>query len=356
MIRMLSAGESHGTGISVIIDGMPAGLKIKLDFINNELLRRQAGYGRSVRMKIEFDCAEIISGIRCQQTIGSPIGIFVRNQDYRAEEFMNSLHRNNRFVSVPRPGHADLAGFLKYGLSDIQDVIERASARETVARVAAGAIFKLFLNEFSITIGSRMISVGLAKGQSNMKKIIDETRAKGDTLGGVVEVFADNVCPGLGSYTQFDKRLDARIGMVMLSIPSVKGVEIGDAIRDSYCFGSEVQDQIFYDKKNGLYRKTNHAGGIEGGVSNGAKIVIRLYVKPIPTLRNPLTSVDLRTKEKVFAPSPRADVCAVESVGVIAESMLAYVLADTFCEKFGSDNLDDIKAVYKQYIKRIKNV
>ncbi|MEO0094368.1 MAG: chorismate synthase [candidate division WOR-3 bacterium] len=352
MIRVLSAGESHGQGISVIIDGLPAGLIISIDSVNKELARRRSGLGRSERMKNEKDDFEILSGIRNGKTIGSPVTMFVKNEDYRKEEFMIKKDK----VCIPRPGHADLAGSLKFGFSDIQNVAERASARETVARVCAGAVFKTFLKEFNIRVSSKVIAIGIARDKNQMKKLIEGVRRNGDSLGGIVEVYADNVFPGLGSYTQFDKRLDARIGLAMFSIPSVKGVEIGEAIKGSTMFGSEFHDEIYYNPQKGIYRKTNNAGGIEGGVSNGERIVIRLYVKPIPTLQNPLKSIDLTTKKTTRAPNPRADVCVVESIGVIAESMLAYVLADAICEKFGSDTLKDIKNGYRLYLKRIKNV
>ncbi len=347
MIRFLTAGESHGRGVSVIIDGIPAGLRIESAYINSELKRRQAGYGRSERMNLESDTIEILSGVRNNKTIGAPIHIFVRNRDFRTND------KNQEPVVTPRPGHADLPGVLKYGFTDIQDVIERASARETVARVCAGAIFKLFLKEFNILISSRLISVGGVAKKRGVRHIIEQARKEGDTLGGVVMVNADNVVPGLGSYTQFDKRLDARIGMVMLSIPSVKAIEIGDAIRNASRYGSRVHDEIYFDRRRHFFRKTNHAGGIEGGVTNGERIVVTLYVKPVPTLQKPLKTVDIKTLMPAVAHRTRADVCVVESVGVIGESMLAYTLADAVCEKFGSDSLNDIKKNYRQYLKRI---
>lgn len=347
MIRILSGGESHGPGISIIIDGMPAGLRVSSDYINSELLRRRCASGRSKRMEFEKDSVEILSGLRNGKTIGSPITLYIKNIDYRRKESV---------MTIPRPGHADLGGLLKFGFSDICDVSERASARETVARVGAGAIFKTFLKEFGIKIISRIIAIGKARDKDGMGMIIKKAEKKGDTLGGIVEVYADNVCAGLGSYTQFDKRLDGRIGLAMLSIPSVKGIEIGEAIKGSVAFGSEFHDEIYYSPQRGIYRKTNNAGGIEGGMSNGERIVVRLYIKPIPTLHNPMRTVDLKTKKATRAPNPRADVCVVESVGVIAESMLAYILCDAICEKFGCDRLSDIKRGYNSYLKRIKDV
>ncbi|MEO0128894.1 MAG: chorismate synthase [candidate division WOR-3 bacterium] len=355
MVRILTAGESHGPGLTAIIEGMPAGIRIEVDFINKELKRRQSGMGRSERMKIENDEIEIISGVKNGKTIGSPITLFIRNTDYRKAHFLLEK-KKDRGITIPRPGHADLPGLLKFGLFDIQDVLERASARETAMRVAAGAVFKIFLNEFEINIGSRVVSIGSAKKKNQFLNLIRRAQKIGETLGGIVEVYADNVCPGLGSYTQFDKRLDALIGLAMLSIPSVKGIEIGEAIKSTFIFGSKFHDEIFFSKNNGFYRRTNNAGGIEGGVSNGERILIRLYAKPIPTLGNPLYSVDIKTQKRTLAPKPRADVCVVESICVIAEAMLAYVIASAICEKFGSDCLADIKKNYRFYQKRIKNV
>lgn len=354
MLRMLTSGESHNKGISVIIDGMPAGLRISVDLINRELRRRQLGDGRSERMVIECDCVEILSGIRKGKTIGSPIHLFVKNRDYRPEYFeMKSL---KSFITAPRPGHADLTGALKFGFTDIRDVLERASARETVARVCAGAVFKIFLSEFDISITSRIIAVGNAKTEGEICKIIKRAEAKGDTLGGVAEIYGDNVPLGLGTYTQFNRRLDARIGLAMLSIPSVKGIEIGDAFKNALKFGSDVHDEIYYNKEKTFYRKTNRAGGIEGGMSNGERIIVRLYAKPIPTLRKPLSSIDLMKKKSAPAYTTRSDVCVVHAVAVIGEAMLSYVIADTLCEKFGNDNLMDIKNAYRHYQERIQNV
>ncbi len=355
MIRLLTAGESHGPGISVIIDGFPSGLKIDPDFIKRELKRRRTGMGRSLRMEIEGDRVETIAGVKNGMTTGSPIALFIENVDYRNGEFLNRQNRTTR-ITIPRPGHADLPGLLKFGLSDIQDVSERASARETVSRVAAGAIFKLFLKEFGINIDSKVISIGPARKRIQMTLIIKKARELGDTIGGIVEVYGYDVCPGLGSYTQFDKRLDAMIGMAMFSIPSVKCVEIGEGIKSASRFGSEIHDKIFFNRNRGFYRKTNNAGGIEGGMSNGERIIIRLYVKPIPTLQRPISSIDITTKKRSFAPTPRSDVCVVESIGVIGESMLAYVLTLALCEKFGGDCLVDIKKSYQAYLRRIRNV
>ncbi len=380
MIRLLTSGESHGKGISAIIEGLPANIPIDIAFINNELIRRQKGYGRGKRMKIEHDKVQILAGLRYGKTIGSPINLFITNKDYKNWKDIMQIEPGKESIGItsPRPGHADLSGILKYNFRDIRNVIERASARETAIRVAAGAIFKLFLKDFGITFYSRTISVGKINSieinrkyeelddtplrcsdpvkEKQMMKLIDEAKNKKDTVGGITEVVAKGVCPGLGSYSQYDKKLDARIALAMLSIPSVKGIEIGKAFENSKKFGSTVHDEIFYNTEKGFYRKTNRAGGIEGGISNGEDIIINLAIKPIPTLGKPLHSVDILTKEKRLAQKERADICVVPAVGVIAEAMLAYVISCAFLEKFGNDNMDDIKSNYNLYINRIKNV
>ncbi|MEJ2567774.1 MAG: chorismate synthase, partial [candidate division WOR-3 bacterium] len=331
-------------------------------------------------MKIETDEAEILSGIRFGETIGSPISIQIKNKDFENWKDIMKITEGStdKTISSPRPGHADLPGFLKYGRNDIRDILERASARETAARVAAGAIFKLFLAEFGINIYSHTISIGKISIKKTLKsfdkiensplrcgdpdaekkmiKIIDEAKKKGDSLGGVSEIIAQGVCTGIGSHVHFDRRLDACIASAMISIPAVKGMEIGEGIENAAKFGSKVQDEVFYSEKKGFYRSTNRAGGIEGGMSNGEEIVTRIYLKPIPTLYFPLKSVDIKTKEKTLAQKERADVCVVPAAGIIAESMLAYALSNAFIEKFGCDCLKDIKSNYKSYLKRIANV
>jgi chorismate synthase len=380
MIRLLTSGESHGKALSVIIEGIPAGLKIKAKYINNELSRRQKGYGRGDRMKIESDKAEILSGVRFGETVGSPVLIQIKNKDFENWKDIMKIAEGStdKTIFSPRPGHADLPGVFKYGRTDIRDILERASARETATRVAAGAIFKLFLAEFGIHIYSHTISVGKISIKKPMKsldkiedsplrctnsemekqmiKIIDEAKRKGNSLGGVSEIIAQGVCTGIGSHAHFDRRLDACIASAMMSIPAVKGVEIGEGIKNAAKFGSKVQDEIFYSKKKGFYRSTNRAGGIEGGMSNGEDIVTRIYLKPIPTLSSPLKSVDINTKEKAPAQKERADVCIVPAAGVIGESMLAYTLSNAFLEKFGGDCLKDIKSNYNSYLERIANV
>jgi chorismate synthase len=380
MIRLLTSGESHGKGISAIIEGLPANIPIDIAFINNELIRRQKGYGRGKRMKIEHDKVQILAGLRYGKTIGSPINLFIPNKDYKNWKDIMQIEPGKESIRItsPRPGHADLSGILKYNFRDIRNVIERASARETAIRVAAGAIFKLFLKDFGITFYSRTISVGKINSiemnrkyeelddtplrcsdpvkEKQMMKLIDEAKSKKDTVGGITEVVAKGVCPGLGSYSQYDKKLDARIALAMLSIPSVKGIEIGEAFDNLKKFGSTVHDEIFYNTEKGFYRKTNRAGGIEGGISNGEDIIINLAIKPIPTLGKPLHSVDILTKEKRLAKKERSDICVVPAIGVIAEAMLAYIISCAFLEKFGNDNMDDIKSNYNLYINRIRNV
>ena len=380
MIRWLTSGESHGQALSTIIEGLPAGIKIEIDFINSELARRQKGYGRGKRMRIEKDRVEILSGVRSGKTIGSTLHLLIINKDYKNWKNVMQIERgfSKEKLTGPRPGHADLGGILKYGFDDIRNVIERASARETAVRVAAGAIFKLFLKEFGIEIYSHTHAIGnietrIRKRNFNkiddtplrcvdpekekeMVALVDEARNRGDTVGGISEVIAQGVCPGLGSYGHYDRRLDARIAGAMLSIPSVKGVEIGSAFDNAKGFGSEVHDEIFFSKRRGYYRKTNHAGGLEGGMSNGEEIIVRLAVKPIPTLGTPLHTVDMRTKMPTLAHKERADVCVVPAVGVIGETMLAYVIADALCEKFGGDSVVDTKMSYYCYVARIRNV
>jgi len=379
MIRLITSGESHGKALSVIIEGIPAGLQVDAKFINNELSRRQKGYGRGGRMKIESDKAEILSGIRYGETIGSPLTIQIKNKDFENWKDIMKTGKGftNKKITSPRPGHADLPGLFKYDREDIRDILERASARETTVRVAAGAVFKLFLSEFGINIYSHTISIGKVrikeskkafceiedsplrctdpKTEKEMIKLIDDAKKKGDSLGGVSEITALGVCPGIGSYVHFDRRLNASIASAMMSIPTVKGVEIGEGIKSSKKYGSTVQDEIFYSKEKGFYRCTNRAGGIEGGMSNGEDIIARIYLKPIPTLSSPLKSVDIISKKKTLAQKERADNCVVPAAGVIGESMMAYVLSNAFLEKFGADAMKDIKANYNSYIERVEN-
>lgn len=372
MLRYLTAGESHGKGLVGILEGLPAGLKVDVEFINKQLKRRQAGFGRGPRMKIEQDKVHILSGVRKGITIGSPIGVYLENKDY-------SIHQAPP-VTAPRPGHADLAGYLKYGPADIRSVLERASARETAIRVAIGALAKLFLKELGIEITSHVVELGevsvdtegikiqdvfikaekspvrcVSKSAENrMIAKIKKATSKKDTLGGVFEVIAIGVVPGLGSYIQWDTRLDARLAGAVMSIPGVKGVEIGLGFRMKGLPGSKVHDPIYYKKPLGYYRKTNRCGGTEGGISNGEPIILRAVMKPIATLGKPLASADIKTKKPVSASVQRSDVCVVPSAGVIGEAMAGIVLAGAFLEKFGGDNIKETKTAYRQYVKGVK--
>jgi len=347
MLRFLTAGESHGKGIVAILEGLCAGLKVDEKLINQELKRRQSGFGRGKRMKIEDDRAQIISGLKNNRSLGSPITLLISNRDTGIEK----LHQ----VFASRPGHADLAGLLKYGFTDIRQVLERASARSTVATVALGAICKMFLKEFGIVIESRVLSVG---GEYTRQGIIDkitEAMENKDTIGGIFEVSARNVPVGLGSYVQADRRLDSRLAGAIMSIPGVKSFEIGLGLGYGVSFGSEVHDAIYHNRKEGYFRLSNNAGGIEGGISNGQEIVLRSCMKPISTLLAPLDSVNIKTKRPAKAAIERSDICVVEAAGVVAESSCAFVLADAFLEKFGADCLEDIKNSYENYLKRIKH-
>ncbi|QQS43909.1 chorismate synthase [Candidatus Roizmanbacteria bacterium] len=367
MLRFLTAGESHGKGLTVIIEGMPAGVPISVDYINQELAKRQKGAGSGGRMLIEKDEVEILSGIRFGKTIASPISMIIWNKDFKnwgdkmsikeqPEEVVASAR-----VTEPRPGHVDLPGVQKYGFDDVRNVLERASARETTARVAAGAVFKQLLMRDGIEIASHTVQIGDIsidteytfediqktyekdpeircvdpKTSQRMKKLIEKARKEMNTLGGVVEVWANNIPPGLGSYVHWDRKIDGQIAQALMSIQSVKAVEIGSGISASGSFGSDVHDEIFHNKEEGYYRKTNRAGGVEGGVTNGMPVVARVYHKPISTLYKPMNTVDISTKEQVKATVERSDICVVPRAGVVSEAMLAYVLAQNILERFG---------------------
>ena len=345
MLRYLTAGESHGEALLAIVEGMPAGLKIKVERINRELRRRQQGYGRGRRMSIEKDKARLISGLKNSLSLGSPIGILIKNRDFSIARLPQALS--------PRPGHADLAGVLKYGFSDARCVLERASARETAVRVAVGAICKIFLEEFGIRISSRVLEIGRQSKKSKIKAVIDQAKRARDTIGGIFEVKAENVICGLGSYAHPDRRLDGRLAQAVMSIPGIKAVQIGLGFGYAAKFGSQVHDAVYYTKARGFFRKTNNAGGIEGGVSNGEDIVVAACMKPISTLLVPLDSVNIKTKAKAKAGIERSDICVVEAAGVIAEAALAFELARAMLFKFGGDAIADIRAGYKDYLKRL---
>lgn len=377
MIRFLTAGESHGKALLAILEGVPASLPITLAYINAHLLRRQKGIGRGKRMEIERDEVEILSGVRGGKTLGSPIALLIKNRDW--ENWKETMDPEKLLTEVkftrPRPGHADLAGGIKFQHRDLRNVLERASARETAARVAVGAIARRMLEEFGILIFSQTIQIGSvkiesdktdlsrieesplrcadAKAEREMISLIQKAQSNKDTLGGVFEVVAQGVPPGVGSYTHWEKRLDAMLAGAVMSIPGVKGVEIGEGFYCASNYGSSVHDQIYWSKERGYYRETNRAGGIEGGVSNGEDIVVRGAMKPIPTLGKPLMSVDIDSKELTPSQSERADVCVVPSAGVVGEAVVAIVLASAIQEKFGGDTVQELKENLESYLKRV---
>ena len=374
-LRYLTAGESHGKALIGILEGVPAGLKVIVADIDIELRRRQQGYGRGGRMKIENDHAEIISGVRNALTMGGPISLIIENADWenwKEKMAVEEITSEIETVTVPRPGHADLAGHYKFGHKDLRNVIERSSARETAMRVGLGAIAKLLLSECGITIGSHVISINGARlsspddelspleinelaDASRVRCIDDESSEKmvdaiklavknKDTVGGVFEVVAAGLPTGLGSYTHWDRKLDGRIAKAVMSIPAIKGVEIGPAFDNAALSGSQVHDEILPADGGNYVRPSNRAGGLEGGVTNGQPIVVRAAMKPISTLRQPLKSVDLSTGKKVDSRYERSDVCAVPAAAVIGEAMLALVLADALLEKFGGDSMEELLA------------
>ncbi|MFZ3122951.1 MAG: chorismate synthase [Thermodesulfovibrionales bacterium] len=418
-IRYLTSGESHGKALIGILEGIPSGLPVSSGDIDRDLRRRQGGHGRGGRMKIETDHAEIFSGVRWGKTIGSPIAILIENKDWiNWKDVMsvtpltpplNKGESKGGLVTSPRPGHADLAGAVKYDTHDMRNILERSSARETAMRAALGAIAKRFLSEFGITIGSYVIQIGKIQSSKlkikssekellelfriaeaspvrcpdkpsskNMVQLIDKAAKEGNSLGGIFEVFAAGVPVGLGSHIQWDKRLDGKLAQALMSIQAIKGVEIGMGFEMSKKSGSEVMDEIFYrevsgvrcqvlgDSKNkdlkpetwnlnpGFYRKTNNAGGIEGGMTNGMPIIIRAAMKPIPTLRKPLQSIDIVTKKQFRAAYERSDICAVPAAGVVGEAMTALVIADVFLEKFGGDSITEVKRNYQGYLEYLK--
>lgn len=345
MLRYLTAGESHGRALMAILEGLPSGLKINKEDIDSQLSMRQAGYGRGPRMQLEKDKVEIISGLRKGLTIGSPLGMLIENRDF-------SIHSQADIVN-PRPGHADLSGLLKYGFDNARAVLERASARETAARVAIGAVCRKFLAEFEILIKSRVISIGSKTSKESMRKSIDAAIREKDSVGGIFELIISGVPAGLGSYAQPDRRLNSRLAQAVMSIPGIKAVEFGLGFECAKRLGSRVHDAIYYSQEKGYYRRTNNAGGIEGGMSNGEDIIIRCAMKPIATLNKPLASVDVKTKKASRGSIQRSDTCAVSAAGVVAEAMAAFEIANGVLEKFGGDCLRDIQQAYRAYLKRI---
>ncbi|BBA70522.1 chorismate synthase [Geobacter sulfurreducens] len=391
MLRYLTAGESHGPQLTAIIEGLPAGLKISEELINCDLARRQCGYGRGGRMKIERDEAQILSGVRWGETIGSPVTLCIINRDWiNWQEKMspNARHRDEKIrVTRSRPGHADLPGAMKYDHRDVRNILERSSARETAVRVAVGAVAKAFLASFGIEVNGFVSEVGGiraerrslplermkelsaaselftydAEAEERMKAFIDGAREAGDTVGGVVEIIASGLPVGLGSHVQWDRKLDARLAMAVMSIQAIKGVEIGLGFDAARRPGSQVHDEIYYDSTrisrgelSGFYRKSNNAGGIEGGITNGEDIVIRAAMKPIPTLYRPLRSVDMQTKEPFEATVERSDVCAVPAAAVVTEAVVALELANAMLEKFGGDSLGEVRRNYEGYLEYVR--
>jgi chorismate synthase len=386
MLRFTTAGESHGPALVSILEGMVAGLPLVVADVDMELVRRQQGYGRGRRMKIESDHAEFLSGVRGGQTLGSPIAMLIQNRDWKNwQEVMDPApHEGDpdrkRAVTRPRPGHVDLSGMLKYDRDDARDVLERASARETTARVAAGAVCKRFLREFGISIGSHVVHLGginakrpdsmpadlnAAADHSQLRTLdpdaeremverIDAAKAEGNTLGGVAEVVCDGVPVGLGSHVSWDRKIDGRLAAAIMSIPAVKAVEIGLGVEAARRKGSDVHDEIDTDERNvragRVRRRTNRAGGMEGGITNGEQIVLRASMKPISTLMRPLGTIEMKTREPAQAVAERSDVTAVPAMGVIAESMTAFVLAQALLEKFGGDSLGETRRSFESYL------
>ena len=385
-MRYLTAGESHGPELTTIIEGVPAGLTLSVEAINQELARRQGGYGRGGRMKIEKDQVRITSGVRHGKTLGSPITMIVENRDWKNWQKVMSVEpveekaEKLRRVAKPRPGHADLVGGIKYHHSDLRNVLERSSPRETTMRVAVGALAKQILAAIDIEIASHVAILGgieatvpekmsvseiqskTATSEVNMvdetveeavKELIDQTKKAGDTIGGVVEVRTDNVPAGLGSYVQWDRKLDGKIAQIMLSINAFKGVEFGIGFEAAHQPGSKVMDEIVWN--NGYSRTSNHLGGFEGGMTNGEQIIVRGVMKPIPTLYKPLMSVDIDTKEPYKASVERSDSTAVPAASVVAEHVVATVLAEEILEKFSSDTIDELQQAVAEYREAIKN-
>ncbi|HEU4993679.1 MAG TPA: chorismate synthase [Gemmatimonadaceae bacterium] len=396
MLRFTTAGESHGQALVAVLEGMPAGLTLLASHVNEQLSRRQQGYGRGRRMQIESDAVEFLAGVRAGETIGSPIAMMIRNRDWKNwEEIMDPAPRQGenpgdaghkmrkRAVTRVRPGHADLTGLLKYDRDDARDILERASARETTARVAVGAVCRRFLSEFGVSIGSHIVRLGDitanvperypddlnaaadesplrtldADAERRMIERIDKVKRDGNTLGGVAEVVATGVCVGLGSHTSWDRKLDGRVGKAILSIPAVKGVEIGMGFGAAASTGAEVHDEIEPAperiRTGGVHRRSNRAGGLEGGITTGEPLVLRVAMKPISTLMRPLATVDVATGARADATAERSDVTAVPAMGVIAEAMLAIVLAEAMLEKFGGDSLRETRHNYDGYLSHL---
>jgi chorismate synthase len=383
MLRYLNAGESHGPRLTAILEGIPAGLPLTQDHIDLELARRQLGYGRGERMKIEQDKVEITSGVRGGLTLGSPITLNIANRDWENWQQVMAIEAgasDAKKVTHPRPGHADLAGGIKYAQRDLRNVLERSSARETAARVAVGAVCKQLLHGFYISVVSHVVEIGGVRAKDSgltpqqimeaaekspvmctdesaateMMELIDKAKAEGDSLGGVFEVIVTNPPVGLGSYVHWERKLDGRLTKALMSIQAIKGVEVGLGFETGRRFGSQVHDELFYNADlHRFYRKTNNAGGIEGGMSSGENIVLRAAMKPIPTLRKPLSSVDILSKKPFPAAKERSDTCAVPAAGVIGEAVVAFELSQAMLEKFGGDSLEEVKRNYAGYMEQV---
>ena len=390
MIRFTTAGESHGKGLVAILEGIPAGLPLVKEDVNRDLQRRMQGYGRGARMKIESDSVEFVSGVRAGETLGSPIALHIANKDWdnwvdvmASEPDTDQDARRRRRLVRPRPGHADLVGVLKYDRADARDILERASARETAARVACGAVCRKLLSQFDVEIGSHVVALGSVSANvpdplptplndaadksptrcldqqatEAMIREIDAAKKDGDTLGGIVEVIARGVVVGLGSHVSWDRKLDGRLAAALMSIPAAKGVEIGLGFEVARRRGSEAHDEMGWDgpaSSGGVLRSSNRAGGVEGGITTGQPLVMRVAKKPISTLMRPLDTINTETGEPAKAQSERSDVTAVPAIGVIAEAMVAVVLADAMLEKLGGDTLDDMRQAYDAYLRRLQ--
>jgi chorismate synthase len=382
-LRLITAGESHGPGLTCVVEGLPAGLELDADTLNRDMARRQLGHGRGGRMKIERDRAEVTSGVRHGVTLGSPIALQIANRDFANwEERMNPwpVEAEIPEVHLPRPGHADLVGTQKYNLSDVRNVLERASARETAARVAGGALARSFLRALGVEIRSHVVQIGSVHAPERdtpltvadfdavdedpvrcldreasraMVAHINVQRKANESLGGVFEVVAFGLVPGLGSHVSWEERLDGRLAGALCSIQAIKGVGLGEGFELAGKPGSEAHDEIFYDEARGFYRESNHAGGLEGGMTTGDPLVARAAMKPLPTLTKPLRSVDIATKEPAQALRERTDSCTVPAAGVVGEAMVAFVLADAYRTKFGGDHLVDVVAAVQAYRERI---
>ena len=381
-LRLITAGESHGPGLTAIVEGLPAGLELDQEALNADMARRQLGHGRGGRMKIERDTAEVTAGVRHGRTMGGPVALQVVNRDYANwEDRMNPwpVEAEVAEVHLPRPGHADLNGVMKYRFTDVRNVLERASARETAARVAGGGLAKAFLQAVGVEVLSHVVQIGPVRATADgeltpahfdgvdedpvrcldpeasaaMVEHINVQRKRNESIGGVFEVRAFGLTPGLGSHVSWEERLDGRLAQAICSIQAIKGVAFGEGFDLAGAPGSEAHDEIFYSDERGFYRETNHAGGLEGGMTTGGTLVIRGALKPIPTLTKPLRSVDIATREPAEALRERTDSCVVPAGGVVGEAMVAFVLADAYRRKFGGDHIDDVRAALSAYQERI---